>query len=92
MASTEITNPSLFENEIHSRNKQAKTNEVISRKLNILKKQNRKENKDYKRNYFLEYFQLNEVERAAVLCKTNPVGRHLETILKKRKAPAHQHY
>jgi hypothetical protein len=48
--------------------------------------------KNAQTDYFLNYLQLYQRERSAITLVTNPVGGHLEAVLKKSDTPTEQDY
>ena len=53
----------------------------------VLEHQVGDDGEDRQRDTFLNNLQLNQIERSAVSCKTNAVGRHLTTVLEEGDTP-----
>ena len=80
----------LFENEIHGKYKENKTNEVVQTECFRLEQKNRKDGKNNERDDFLNDFELPEIKRTAVCRVADTVGGNLTTVLKKSNSPTNQ--
>ena len=52
-----------------------------------LEHHSREDSEDSKGYHFLDYFQLHEVERTSVFCKSDPVRRNLGTVFEECDSP-----
>jgi hypothetical protein len=69
---------------------QSKANQVVPGQLIRFEDENGNEDKHRERNGFLNGFEFEQIERSPVTHVPDPVGRHLEDVLKKRQSPTDQ--
>ena len=81
---------SLFEGKKHGKDNKYKWKDMVPTEGLCLKHRNHDDGEHGQRYGFLDDFQLNKVERASVLHRTNPVGGNHEGILEQGDAPRHQ--
>ena len=60
---------------------------MIPFKGKVFEKDQGKSREDDQRDHLLDHLELDQVEGAAFLLETDPVGGHLETIFKKSNPP-----
>lgn len=78
------------EDEIDGKDEQHGSHYVVPAQLH-LKSNNGEEDEDGEGDNLLNNLELHEVERTAIACKTNTIGRHLKAILEESHTPT-QHY
>lgn len=82
----------LLKDKVHSQYQKYETNEVIDAEGFVFEENDGEYGEDRQRDNFLNDFQLPQVERSAVFTEADPVGRHLERVLKKRNTPTDENY
>lgn len=73
--------PSLFlKHQINRRHQKQKSQRMVPLKRLAFEGNRTETDKDNQRNHLLDHLQLDQVKRPAIIAKTHPVGRDLETI------------
>ena len=83
---------SLPENEIDRQDQQAESDEVVVGEGLVLEEEEHEYGEDGERQELLDDLELPEVEGAAVVDEPDAVGRHHETVLNERDAPAEENH
>lgn len=80
----------LLENEIHRQNQQAEADDVVVGEGLVFEENEHEDSEDGERKELLDDFELPEVEGTAIVDEPDAVGRHHETVLDQRDAPAEE--